>query len=128
MIHIPVSYGELIDKITILEIKKERIKDQNKLVNIDKELTCLLEVISSEVMQKGAAELYAKLKEINVKLWDIEDAIRASERRSDFGPGFVQLARAVYYTNDDRSEVKRQINGLLGSDLTEEKSYTNYKT
>lgn len=128
MIHIPVSYGELIDKITILEIKKERIKDQNKLVNIDKELTCLLEVISSEVMQKGAAELYAKLKEINVKLWDIEDAIRESERRSDFGPGFVQLARAVYYTNDDRSEVKRQINGLLGSDLTEEKSYTNYKT
>lgn len=128
MIHIPVSYGELIDKITILEIKKERIKDQNKLVNIDKELTCLLEVISSEVMQKGAAELYAKLKEINIKLWDIEDAIRESERRSDFGPGFVQLARAVYYTNDDRSEVKRQINGLLGSDLTEEKSYTNYKT
>ena len=128
MIHIPVSYGELIDKITILEIKKERIKDQNKLVNIDKELTCLLEVISSEVMQKGAAELYAKLKEINIKLWDIEDAIRESERRSDFGPGFVQLARAVYYTNDDRSEVKRQINGLLGSDLTEEKSYTDYKT
>lgn len=128
MIHIPVSYGELIDKITILEIKKERIKDQNKLVNIDKELTCLLEVISLEVMQKGAAELYAKLKEINMKLWDIEDAIRESERRSDFGPGFVQLARAVYYTNDDRSEVKRQINGLLGSDLTEEKSYTNYKT
>jgi len=128
VIHIPVSYGELIDKITILEIKKARIKDEVKLVNIDKELTYLLEIISPEVMQQGISDLYQELKEINIKLWDIEDAIRENERRSDFGPGFVQLARAVYYTNDDRSEVKRKINGLLGSNLTEEKSYTNYKT
>ena len=124
---VPVSWGEVIDKITILEIKARRVGDEAKLANVRKELGLLREVrdraFSGDV---GLAELSRRLMAVNEKLWDIEDEIRDCERRRDFGPRFVQLARAVYVTNDERAMLKRRINELLGSALVEEKSYAAY--
>jgi len=124
---VPVSWGEVIDKITILEIKAERLTDAAKLANVTKELDELAAVREREFPgHAGLAQLAAELKAINEKLWVIEDDIRDCERVKDFGPTFVELARAVYFTNDERAAVKRKVNDLLGSALVEEKSYAPY--
>ena len=123
---IPVSWGELNDKITILEVKAERLEAENARANAAKELALLRE-IAQPVMAAGlATALVARLKALNQALWDIEDRIRDHERAGDFGPGFVELARSVYRRNDERGAVKREINLALGSALIEEKSYKPY--
>ena len=124
---VPVSWGEVIDKITVLEIKSEKLDDPAKLANVRKELGLLASVRDQEFADHPAlAALSAELKAINQELWDIEDDIRDLERAKDFGPKFVEVARSVYVTNDKRAAVKRQINDLLGSELVEEKSYAAY--
>lgn len=129
---IEVSNGEIIDKYTILEIKLSEIKNEEKLVNINNEyetLTPDVDRIYAGCKDKNQLKtLQNNLLEVNKKLWKIEDDIRECERAKDFGQTFVDLARAVYYTNDDRSEVKKEINILTESDLVEEKSYEDYKS
>lgn len=127
-VNVEISIGEFFDKITILEIKKERIADADKLVNINKELDGLNALLTQlsfsreDVMQEVSA-----LKTINEELWVIEDDIREKESNKAFDEGFIELARAVYVTNDKRSEIKRDINLKLGSDFVEEKSYEEYQ-
>lgn len=124
---VPVSWGEVIDKITILEIKAERLTDAAKLANVTTELNELVAVREREFPNhRRLAILAGELKAINEKLWVIEDDIRDCERAKDFGAKFVELARAVYYTNDERAQSKRKVNDLLGSTLVEEKSYAAY--
>ena len=124
---IEIAPGELIDKITILEIKSERIADPAKLANVRVELETLTARRSAALPTSDELDgLGAELKVVNERLWVIEDEIRDCERASDFGPRFVELARAVYRTNDIRADLKRQINTLLGSRLVEEKSYQPY--
>jgi hypothetical protein len=127
-IAVPVSYGELIDKITILEIKAERIGDPGKLANVCAELDLLTSTWAADPHSATdiAAER-AKLKAVNEALWDIEDRIRVKEKAKAFDSEFVELARAVYFRNDDRAAFKREINEKLGSTLVEEKSYENYR-
>lgn len=126
-IAVPVSPGELIDKITILEIKRERMKDELKLHNVRTELALLRQVLERTVPCEAELDaLWAALKAVNERLWKIEDEIRACERAGDFGRAFVALARAVYRTNDERSALKQRINARLGSALVEEKSYAAY--
>ena len=127
LISAPVSFGELIDKITILEIKSERMSDAAKLANVRDELE-LLSALWERDPASGtdiSAER-ADLKRINEALWEIEDEIRLKERDRAFDPRFIELARAVYHTNDKRAAVKRAINLKLGSRLVEEKSYQDY--
>ena len=121
---IPISWGELIDKITILEIKVERMADAQKLANVRRELIAL-QVASAKAgrLPAGGGNLTAELKAINLQLWDIEDQIRELDRLGDFGPLFVELARSVYRTNDRRAQIKREISLLMSSDFVEEKSY-----
>lgn len=127
-VSVPVSVGELLDKITILRIKKARIDDPAKLVNVVAELEALDAVVAAHGLMTPAVEAeVAKLQAINETLWVIEDDIRDCERARDFGARFVELARAVYFTNDERAAVKKVINRLSGSTLTEEKSYKDYK-
>ncbi|HCZ33747.1 MAG TPA: hypothetical protein DHV93_10030 [Holophagaceae bacterium] len=122
-----VSWGELIDKYTILAIKSERIQDPAKLKNVRAELEALGPVRNqAHGLSSGLGEVEARLKAINEELWEIEDRIRDCERAKDFGPAFVELARSVYFRNDARAEAKREINVLLGSTLVEEKSYQPY--
>jgi len=121
---IEVSNGEIADKLTIIEIKLENIKDEKKLANLRNEFHVLDEAVSKTM--KKDHELYQELLKINKQLWDIEDRIRELEKAKDFGPEFIEVARSVYFTNDKRSEVKRQINELTGSALIEEKSYEDY--
>lgn len=124
---VEVSAGELIDKITILEIKAAHISAPDKLANIRTELDTLIAARDQALgSPPGLAALGATLKDINQTLWEVEDAIRDCERRGDFGDAFIALARRVYHTNDRRAAVKRQINDLLGSRLIEEKSYAAY--
>ena len=119
-----ISAGELIDKITILEIKKIKITNMDKLDNIEKELSSLSETMKKFVPdQSNVAGLINKLKEINLKLWDIEDGKRAAEKNNDFGDKFIELARNVYKINDERARVKLAINNALGSNIKEVKSY-----
>lgn len=126
-VKIDVSYGELIDKITILEIKSARITEARKLENIERELTILTEAWrNSGVDQDAVGAERAALKTINENLWDIEDRIRRKEAEQLFDQGFIELARSVYRTNDERSIVKRAINDRFGSSLVEEKSYQPY--
>jgi hypothetical protein len=126
-ISVNISPGELLDKITILQIKSERIEDVAKLRNVHFELAALERCRSQWMSQsEQLAALEAALKAVNLQLWDVEDQIRECERRQDFGPKFVSLARSVYIQNDRRSELKRSINLLLGSQLIEEKSYATY--
>ena len=126
-INVPISPGELVDKITILEIKKEFIDDINKLKNINNEYELLMQIYSNDVSKTdGVDSLKSKLKNINLSLWKIEDDIRDCERDKIFKERFVQLARDVYFTNDKRSKVKLEINLLLNSTLLEEKSYKDY--
>jgi len=126
---IEVSNGELLDKISILEIKLAKIKDKEKLVNIQKEFD-ELNPLCKKLFEQSDSQLqnhYLELANINGLLWDIEDWIREAEARKDFGPEFIQLARSVYTTNDRRSEMKKLINITTGSELVEEKSYEDYK-
>ena len=124
---IPASAGEVIDKLTILEIKLARIEDQAKRANVATEHAALLAAWQQAVPDEAAiAEAIAGLRKVNEELWDIEDEIREQERRRDFGADFVRLARAVYFTNDRRAQLKKEINLKLGSALVEEKSYAAY--
>ena len=120
----PVSPGEMIDKITILEIKTEKILDSKQLANVEYELRLLLEKYVEKVRENDELKsLREELKRVNLVLWSIEDEIRECEERRDFGPRFVELARSVYLNNDQRAALKYRVNLLLGSRLVEEKSY-----
>ena len=124
IINAPISIGELVDKITILEIKKNKLQN-SKLENVLKELSFL-----RKLMEKHQIEitdnLFTQLKEINLTLWNIEDQIRIKEKNKEFDNIFIELARSVYFTNDKRSEIKKRINRLSNSEITEEKSYAEY--
>jgi hypothetical protein len=124
---VEIAAGELVDKMTILEIKMDRIKDEAKLVNIGAELETLQAARAQAIPEsEELGRLSAELRRVNEALWRIEDDIRDRERAKDFGPTFIELARAVYLTNDRRSDLKRQINAVVGSRLVEEKSYARY--
>ena len=123
-IHVPVSLGELIDKITILEIKKQHMNGKQQQ-NVEKELESLKLVLKSKNLDINI-NLVEKLKTINNNLWEIEDQIRLKESKQEFNQEFIELARSVYKQNDQRSFIKREINKQYNSDLTEEKSYKNY--
>lgn len=123
---VPVSVGELIDKITILEIKSERITDPDKNANVARELAALGEVWSRVAGEADLSDLRADLKRVNQKLWNIEDRIRRKEAKKRFDEDFIELARAVYHSNDERARIKRAINEAIGSALVEEKSYEAY--
>jgi hypothetical protein len=126
-INVPISPGELVDKITILEIKKEFIDDIKKQKNINHEYNLLMHIYNDNVSQTdGVESLKSDLKKINLSLWKIEDDIRDCERDKIFNDAFVELARSVYFTNDKRSKIKLEINLLLNSSLVEEKSYKDY--
>lgn len=126
-ISVEVSPGELIDKIAILEIKAERMTDAAKVRNVRVELDTLATARDGAITPSSElVRLTAALKAVNEALWEIEDDIRDRERSGDFGPRFIELARAVYRTNDRRSALKRDINDLLGSRIVEEKSYAAY--
>ena len=130
LIQAPISLGELIDKITILEIKAVHIGDAAKLKNVTHELNILNDKVDTLLDAAGKAKLEplkASLKAINQELWVIEDDIRDCERAKDFSDKFIQLARAVYFTNDKRAAVKKDINLAFGSELIEEKSYKDYQ-
>jgi hypothetical protein len=123
-VQIPVSFGEAADRITILTIKNERIRDETKLDHVRTELALISDAFFANVaLAPGFDALFAELKSINEALWRIEDDIRVCESKGEFGKDFVALARAVYQTNDRRAEIKRAIDELLGSELREEKSY-----
>lgn len=127
MIEVPVSWGELVDKITILEIKSDRMRDEQKLANVRKELALLTEKLGSHASNVELGRLSKELYDVNATLWDIEDDIRECENAGDFGEKFIALARSVYIRNDKRAELKREVNAVLGSELIEEKSYQKYK-
>jgi hypothetical protein len=120
---IPVSWGELLDKISILQIKRERIADPVARANVGRELGQLWSIGRAALDREGVASQFAALTSVNEELWDIEDAIRREEARARFGTQFIRLARAVYQQNDRRAALKREINRLLESELVEEKSY-----
>jgi predicted nucleic acid-binding Zn-ribbon protein len=124
---VEVSWGELVDKITILEIKEQRLRSPAAVANVRKELATLSKAVQD--LQPRPAELDAlksKLKLVNETLWEIEDQIRAKEAAQSFDKQFIELARSVYFNNDERANLKREINGLLKSGLVEEKQYTSY--
>jgi hypothetical protein len=126
-IEVPVSAGELVDKVTILEIKSERISDPAKLANVRRELAHLGGILRPLLTEMPVLERSkASLRALNETLWQIEDDIRDCERHKDFGERFVELARSVYRTNDKRAAAKREIDALLSSDIVEEKSYAAY--
>ena len=122
-----ISAGELLDKISILEIKLDKIKDKESLIEIDKEYASLSETKNSNIsITKDLENLTKQLKETNTKLWSIEDEKRMCEKNKDFGKKFIELARSVYLNNDKRAKIKSEINKLLGSNIKEIKKYINY--
>jgi len=121
MLKVPVSVGEVLDKISILEIKSERITDSVKLTNVTKELECL----KLATQNYRVPELEEELKNVNQQLWDVEDSLRLLEEQKDFGSNFINLARSVYALNDQRASIKKQINLATNSALIEEKSYAH---
>lgn len=123
---VAVSIGELVDKVSILSIKLQKIKNSEKLENIQKEYDFLLKSMEEAGIGVGSDE-FKRLETINLKLWDIEDQIRLKEVKKAFDDEFIKLARCVYFTNDDRAAVKKEINLKFGSDLVEEKEYVEYK-
>jgi hypothetical protein len=126
-IFVPTAPGELIDKLTILRLKEERISDPAKVENVRVEKAALMETANAHVPSSAAlTSLWEDLYAINADLWVIEDDIRDCEKAKDFGDEFIRLARAVYITNDKRADVKKKINLLLGSALIEEKSYSDH--
>jgi hypothetical protein len=124
--NIEVSHGEIVDKLTILQIKKENITDPSKLDNIIKEYNYLLSVVEIDLGISTSSPEYLELLSINKDLWVIEDDIRDKERQKEFDDDFVKLARAVYYTNDVRAKIKKEINLKHSSGFVEEKSYQSY--
>ena len=124
---VEISPAELIDKLTILEIKLELIEEEGKRANVKREYSLLISAYQATIVEtEPLRELTSTLKRINRELWDIEDNIRAEERAKSFGDRFIELARSVYRTNDRRAAVKRQINAMLNSPIPEEKSYADY--
>lgn len=124
---VPVSFGELLDKIAILQIKSERMADQAKLANVRNELSALERTwLAHPAAVKDIAELRARLKAVNERLWVIEDDIRVKEKAQAFDDEFIRLARSVYVQNDERARIKKDINLALGSAYVEEKSYEDY--
>jgi len=124
---VEVSVGELLDKISILEIKKEKIKDSQKLNFINEEYNVLKEQLTNNIKSDETLEkLFQSLKEINAKLWVIEDDKRMCEKNSDFGEKFIKLSRDVHFLNDERANIKLEINNHTGSKIKEVKEYTNY--
>ena len=127
-IQVPVSFGELLDKIAILQIKSERMSDEAKLVNVRNELSALeLTWMAHPAAGHNIVELRAQLKAVNERLWVIEDDIRIKEKAQEFDAEFIKLARSVYFENDDRARIKKDINLALGSSYVEEKSYQDYR-
>jgi hypothetical protein len=127
-IQVPVSFGELLDKIAILQIKSERMKDEAKLANVRKELAALERTwMAHPAAGHDIVRLRAELKAVNERLWEIEDDIRVKEKRQEFDADFIRLARAVYFENDERARIKKDINLALGSSYVEEKSYEDYR-
>ncbi len=125
---VPVSFGELLDKVAILQIKSERMSDPAKLANVRKELEALVATWQAHpAAATDISDLRAQLKAVNERLWVIEDDIRICEKAQDFGAEFIRLARAVYFENDERANIKKQINLALGSAYVEEKSYQDYR-
>jgi Family of unknown function (DUF6165) len=128
-ITVPISPGELLDKITILRIKSTRMSDSTKLANVRRELQALEETWRRSAFAKSGIEADVNaLLEVNERLWVIEDGIRDKERAKAFDADFIKLARAVYFENDERAVIKRRINTKLGSSIVEEKSYADYKS
>ena len=126
LINTPISLGELVDKISILMIKKKNISDSIKLQHVNKELEFLQKTLKKYISSDEINEFLLKLVNINSKLWDIEDDIRECERKKLFDQTFIDLARSVYFTNDERAQVKNDINKNFGSELVEVKSYEEY--
>ena len=122
-----ISPGELLDKISILEIKLEKVKDKDRQKKIKNEYDILKKVQNSSIeMSDKIKDLYRSVSNVNIKLWDIEDKIRICEKNKDFGKNFIELARDVYLNNDKRSKIKLEINKILGSNIREIKQYVNY--
>ena len=127
MIKVALSVGELIDKITILQLKMKFIKNKKQLKNVNNELETLRPLLKENNLETSEINRhFSELYEINLELWKIEDKIREKERQTDFGSEFVSLARSVYFTNDKRAEIKKKLNLISGSELIEEKSYAEY--
>ena len=123
-----ISPGELLDKISILEIKIEKVKDKNSLEEIKKEYKILKEIQTSSIEMTGKIkDLFQSVKNVNIKLWNIEDKLRICEKNKDFDKNFIELARSVYFANDERAELKSKINKILKSNIIEIKQYDNYK-
>ena len=123
-----ISPGDLLDKISILEIKIEKVKDKNSLEEIKKEYKILKEIQTSSIdITDKIKDLFQSVKNVNVKLWNIEDKLRICEKNKDFGKSFIELARSVYFANDERAELKSKINKILKSNIIEIKQYDNYK-
>ena len=126
-IHSEISAGELLDKISILEIKLEKIKDKKSLVEINKEYTLLKKAKNSNIeITKKVKDIFNDIKNVNRNLWDIEDKLRICEKNKDFGKSFIELARGVYFNNDKRAKIKSHINKILGSNIKEVKKYPKY--
>ena len=124
---IPISWGELLDKITILQIKNENLTSESALENVEREFKQLGSILTKNFPTNADVQQFEEeLRHINQKLWDIEDKIREKEKHKSFDDEFIQLARSVYITNDERSRIKRRINETFGSELVEEKSYSDY--
>ncbi|MBA1338463.1 MAG: hypothetical protein FD546_000263 [Pelagibacterales bacterium] len=122
-----ISIGELFDKISILEIKKEKINNQDDLKEVIKELEILKEIKNSSVKIEGKiSTLFESIKSVNIALWNVEDKLRIYEKKKDFGENFIKLAREVYFNNDKRSKIKAEINRISGSNIREVKQYVDY--
>ena len=126
MITVPVSVGELIDKLSILHVKKTKVSNEQKLTFINTEFELLYNMSSFYLNDEEISKLYHKLVEINSQLWDVEDELRVIESTKEFDVNFIELSRKVYYTNDERFSVKNKINELTNSDIREQKDYKNY--
>ena len=124
---VEISNGELLDKLTILRIKQEKIKEEEKLININNEILELEPLYLKILEKRDVSGLFISLFEVNTQIWAIEDSIRENERNKDFGDSFISLARSVYFQNDKRASIKKQINLETGSFLIEEKSYSDYE-
>lgn len=126
MVQVPVSVGELIDKLSILQVKKNKVSNVDKLVFINKEFDILYEMSSEFLKIKDIKQIYDDLVSTNLKLWEVEDELRVIESTKNFDNSFIELARKVYYTNDDRFRLKDKINNLTNSEVREQKDYKEY--
>jgi hypothetical protein len=127
MVNVPVSVGELIDKLSILQVKKVKVKNPDKLKFIEKEYDLLLSMSSEYFNNVDIISTYKELVDVNTKLWEVEDELRVIENTKIFDNNFIELARAVYYTNDERFRLKDRINNLTNSEIKEQKDYKEYK-